>query len=546
MNDLPASVATNAAPPSARAAAMRGGRTENREFSQHLQDAVQDGAPLTETCQQAAVENGTLSTAKEAQPKPAEAFGAAMAALAADAPEAEQALVLTPAINPEINQLPPPLPLADLGTAMPTAAPTTARTPAEASSQPIIDLTNGALLAGQMAQPNPSQIALPEHGMPTADGAIVAGAAGMHLRETTRPLGTPATTLTPPARQVLADDAATNLAAKPNTPGSAQDPQGVTSYDAVAPSGTASPNPPQPNGPPPANMAAPLALATATTPSPDANLLQAITLAHPPQQHTKPANGAGAAPSIRTSSPMAKVDAAAAASAKERGTAMMTEHANALLHISPQNAADVTASPHDVKLLAALPSAEAQRDAPRQPGLANNDGQALPGLDTLPQPQMAWRMEALSIAANTREAAPSAPAHQVMPAVVSLALRGDDNALTVALNPVELGKVEISIAQTKEAAEVRIIAERPETLALLQRDARELDRALQQAGLGDMARSLSFSLASQEGRREQGGAWQGHAAGRTTAPSDDAPKHQNTALPLPALRASTSLLDIAI
>lgn len=543
MNDLPASVATNAAPPSARAAAMRGGRTENREFSQQLSDALQDGAQTPQAGPAEAPEFCALSTAKEAQPKPAEAFGAAMAALAPDAPEAEQALVLTPAISPEINQLPPPLPLADLGTAMPTAAPTTARTPAEASSQPIIDLTNGALLAGQMAQPNPGLIATPEQHTQLGVGSPTPGAI------------TPKPAL--PAPQVVADNAAPGVVSNA-LPIATQGSQALPSLREVTPPATALPLPLEASTPPtaddlatlvakpPANLAAPLAMATATTPSPESNLLQAITLAQTPQQHTKPANGAGAAPSIRASSPMAKVDAATAASAMERSTAMMTEHANALLHISPQNAADVTASPNDVKLLAALPSAEAQRDALLQPGLANNDGQALPGLDKLPQPQMAWRMEALSMAANTREAAPPAPAHQVMPAVVSLALRGDDNALTVALDPVELGKVEISIAQTKEAAEVRIIAERPETLALLQRDARELDRALQQAGLGDMARSLSFSLASQDGRREQGGAWQGHAAGRTIAPSDDAPKHQNTALPLPALRASTSLLDIAI
>ena len=172
------------------------------------------------------------------------------------------------------------------------------------------------------------------------------------------------------------------------------------------------------------------------------------------------------------------------------------------------------------------------------------------GLSMLPQgfaatDALALRAEAPLSSTPTRELATPMPARQLAPVVVSLALGRGDEALTIALDPVELGRVEVSIGQGKEAGQLRIVAERPETLALLQRDQRELDRALNQAGLGDMARSLSFSLASDQGRQQQYGAQEkgqrrasfaiGGVEGEAAMPS----------LPAP-LRNATSLIDIAV
>jgi Meckel syndrome type 1 protein len=93
-----------------------------------------------------------------------------------------------------------------------------------------------------------------------------------------------------------------------------------------------------------------------------------------------------------------------------------------------------------------------------------------------------------------RPAAPiPIPARQVAPFAVALAL-GPDARVTLTLEPAELGQVEVSIERQGEAASVRVVAERPETLALLQRDGRELERALNAAGLGGRETSLSFSL----------------------------------------------------
>jgi hypothetical protein len=193
--------------------------------------------------------------------------------------------------------------------------------------------------------------------------------------------------------------------------------------------------------------------------------------------------------------------------------------------------------------LASLEAPKAQNAKPSAEGRAE-------GLSMLPQgfvpaDTMALRAEAPLSSLPTRELPTPMPARQLAPVVVSLALGRGDEALTVSLDPVELGRVEVSIGQGKEAGQLRIVAERPETLALLQRDQRELDRALNQAGLGDLARSLSFSLASDQGRQQQTGA---EERGQRRASFTIGGVEGEGAMPnLPApLRNATSLIDIAV
>jgi flagellar hook-length control protein FliK len=158
---------------------------------------------------------------------------------------------------------------------------------------------------------------------------------------------------------------------------------------------------------------------------------------------------------------------------------------------------------------------------------------------------MAPRTEAALPSTNLREAPAHMPARQLAPVVVSLALGRGAEALTIALDPVELGRVEVSIGQGKEAGQVRIVAERPETLALLQRDYRELDRALNQSGLGDMARSLSFSLASDQQRQQNQGSGQGQGQRSFMAISGVEADRAMPILPAP-LRNPNALLDLAV
>jgi Meckel syndrome type 1 protein len=198
----------------------------------------------------------------------------------------------------------------------------------------------------------------------------------------------------------------------------------------------------------------------------------------------------------------------------------------------------VTASSH----LASLEAPKASNA--KASGEGRVDGLAMPPPGFAPADGMLQRIDAPAPSSVVREL-PAPPARQLAPVVVSLALGRGDEALTIALDPGELGRVEVSIGQGKEAGQVRIVAERPETLALLQRDQRDLDRALNQAGLGDMARSLSFSLASDQGRQQQQGSAheRGHRASMMVSGLDG--DRTMPVLPGPT-RNATSLIDIAV
>ena len=132
-------------------------------------------------------------------------------------------------------------------------------------------------------------------------------------------------------------------------------------------------------------------------------------------------------------------------------------------------------------------------------------------LDPMPE---AMNSTAPAAASSTQTAAPPMPpaprpnstvvwpARQIAPFAVALAL-GSDASLTVTLDPVELGRVEVSIERSGTEATIRIMAERPETLALLQRDSRELERALSDAGLAEGGTSMSFSLGGGDASQQE-------------------------------------------
>lgn len=73
------------------------------------------------------------------------------------------------------------------------------------------------------------------------------------------------------------------------------------------------------------------------------------------------------------------------------------------------------------------------------------------------------------------------------------------NRFELRLNPPELGRVEIKMNITSDGrVNAHLTVERAETLDLLQRDARFLERALNESGLNADKDSLSFSLKDQK------------------------------------------------
>ena len=102
-------------------------------------------------------------------------------------------------------------------------------------------------------------------------------------------------------------------------------------------------------------------------------------------------------------------------------------------------------------------------------------------------------------------AAASKPQHN-MTQMVSLQIQRNIAAkvdtMTLQLEPLELGRLDIRMKFYKDGSmKAHLSAEKPETLAMLQRDASYLERVLQQAGLDTDENSLSFDL-RQQGRQQ--------------------------------------------
>ncbi|UEM20214.1 flagellar hook-length control protein FliK [Skermanella mucosa] len=104
---------------------------------------------------------------------------------------------------------------------------------------------------------------------------------------------------------------------------------------------------------------------------------------------------------------------------------------------------------------------------------------------------------------HPRSPMPHTPAEQVS-VQIGKAAAGRIDQMVINLKPVDLGDVEVKLdfgADGRVQASIR--AERPETLEMLQKDQRTLERALADAGLRTDAGSLSFDLKGQGGNQRQ-------------------------------------------
>lgn len=97
---------------------------------------------------------------------------------------------------------------------------------------------------------------------------------------------------------------------------------------------------------------------------------------------------------------------------------------------------------------------------------------------------------------QAQSAAHAHPATNLVAATIKSAVAsGESKAITIQLNPSELGRVEVKMEfGSDKTLKAVITAEKPETFMMMQRDAHVLERALQEAGL-DTQGGLSFELA---------------------------------------------------
>lgn len=74
-------------------------------------------------------------------------------------------------------------------------------------------------------------------------------------------------------------------------------------------------------------------------------------------------------------------------------------------------------------------------------------------------------------------------------------LSAGNNHFQIRLDPAELGRIDVRLHMDDSGnVNARLLVERPETLAMLQRDAQSLERALAQAGLDSSKTNLEFGL----------------------------------------------------
>ena len=107
---------------------------------------------------------------------------------------------------------------------------------------------------------------------------------------------------------------------------------------------------------------------------------------------------------------------------------------------------------------------------------------------------------------------------------LSKAVQNGMDRMTIRLDPADMGRVHVKLEVGHDGRAIAMVAaDRPETLDLLQRDARSLERALQDAGLKTDGQSLSFSLSQgeQQGGALADGSWDGDDDGRVGGDGQD-------------------------
>ena len=113
-------------------------------------------------------------------------------------------------------------------------------------------------------------------------------------------------------------------------------------------------------------------------------------------------------------------------------------------------------------------------------------------------------VETPNIVLSTTPPAPAAVPLDALAVNIARKFEAGVSNFDITLHPAELGKLEISLSVADDGRiHAALRAERPETLDLLQRDARQLETQLRQAGLDVGSNSLNFSLSQGNGQRQQ-------------------------------------------
>ncbi|MFM9865391.1 MAG: flagellar hook-length control protein FliK [Micropepsaceae bacterium] len=131
------------------------------------------------------------------------------------------------------------------------------------------------------------------------------------------------------------------------------------------------------------------------------------------------------------------------------------------------------------------------------------DGTApITSLAATPTPALPTLIDAQQMSV-TVSAAPQAPVPlEALAVQIARKFEAGVSRFEISLHPAELGQLDISLSVADDGRiHAALRAERPETLELLQRDARSLEQQLRQAGLEVGSNALSFSLSGGAGQQ---------------------------------------------
>lgn len=216
----------------------------------------------------------------------------------------------------------------------------------------------------------------------------------------------------------------------------------------------------------------------------------------------------------------------------------------------PLQAASLSAAVRSDSLLTRAVTAAAKAEG----GGTATDGSALPAADSTGTEQASLAMASMDsgkpgatdFAQSLRQAGtphrPTAytpPAMQVAVQVQQAAEDGNDR-VSIQLTPHDLGKIEVQLEfGSGGKLRAKVMAENPQTLEMLQKDAKGLEKALQDAGLNTDANSLSFSLQQDNGDQAQQRQRDQEGSNYGTALASDEVEEED-----PAIIAQTQIMEL--
>jgi len=129
-------------------------------------------------------------------------------------------------------------------------------------------------------------------------------------------------------------------------------------------------------------------------------------------------------------------------------------------------------------------------------------------------------------AAATQSAAPGQQAAAVPVAGLAIEIatqaRAGKNRFEIRLDPPELGRIDVRLDVDRDGnVTSRLVVDRVETLDLLRRDAQQIERALNQAGLKTSDNALQFSLRDQGAQQQNAQDENGRRSAQLVMPDDE-------------------------